>query len=240
MSKKVKYQVFISSTYLDLKEERQNIVKAVLSSANIPAGMELFSAGNTTQWELITKWIDESDMYVLLLGGRYGSIEPNSKLSYTELEYDYAVVKKKNLFALVLDDEYLKTKQKSTDTVILESDNIEKFNQFKKKVLSNISAFCTNRDQIEVETLKSILQFQENSPHNMKGWIPADGEKVNKNIDFLQAYIDARDGNNETKIKTFDSLNDAKKELGSGQEFYYSQANLDGVPSPGGKTIHRT
>ncbi len=207
MSKRVKYQVFISSTYLDLKEERQNIVQAVLSSANIPAGMELFSAGNTTQWELITKWIDESDMYVLLLGGRYGSIEPKSQLSYTELEYNYAVEKKKNLFALVLDDEYLKAKQKSTDTVILENENIEKHELFKKKVLSNISAFCKNRDQIEVETLKSILHFQENGPENMKGWIPANGENVDKKTDFLQAYINAKDGKMIT-LKSFENLSE--------------------------------
>ncbi|EOB9332781.1 DUF4062 domain-containing protein (plasmid) [Staphylococcus aureus] len=37
---KIKYQIFISSTYLDLIEERQAVVEAVLNSNNIPAGME--------------------------------------------------------------------------------------------------------------------------------------------------------------------------------------------------------
>ena len=45
MTKK-KLQVFISSTYTDLLEERQSSVEAVLRPGNIPAGMELFSAGN--------------------------------------------------------------------------------------------------------------------------------------------------------------------------------------------------
>jgi hypothetical protein len=46
MIPKRRLQVFISSTFLDLKEERQAAVEAVLRAGHIPAGMELFSAGN--------------------------------------------------------------------------------------------------------------------------------------------------------------------------------------------------
>ena len=83
-----KYQIFISSTYIDLIDERQAAVEAILQSGHIPAGMELFAASNQSQWEIIKKWIDESDIYMLILGGRYGSIEQTSGLSYTELEYN--------------------------------------------------------------------------------------------------------------------------------------------------------
>lgn len=96
-------QIFISSTYTDLIEERQKAVEAILNAGHIPAGMELFKAGRS-QMETIKKWIDESDVYCLLLGGRYGSIEEESGLSYTELEYKYAVSKEKPLFAIVLDN----------------------------------------------------------------------------------------------------------------------------------------
>ena len=88
---KKKLQVFISSTYKDLQDERQAAVEAVLSTNNIPAGMELFKAGNNSQWETIKRWINDSDVYMLILGGRYGSIEPTSKKSYTHLEYEYAI-----------------------------------------------------------------------------------------------------------------------------------------------------
>ncbi|MEB3312161.1 MAG: DUF4062 domain-containing protein [Snowella sp.] len=74
-----KLQVFVSSTYLDLKSERQAAVEAILTAGHIPAGMELFSAGDQSQWEVIKEWIDESDVFLLILGGRYGSIEPNSQ-----------------------------------------------------------------------------------------------------------------------------------------------------------------
>ncbi|WP_427500748.1 DUF4062 domain-containing protein [Methylomonas sp. MED-D] len=78
-------QVFVSSTYEDLKLERQAAVEAILVAGHIPAGMELFTAGDESQMEVIKQWIDESDVYLLILGGRYGSIEPASGKSYTHL-----------------------------------------------------------------------------------------------------------------------------------------------------------
>ena len=57
----------------------------------MPAGMELFPASNDTQWNWIRKVIDESDYYIVIVGGRYGSVHPESGISYTEMEYRYAV-----------------------------------------------------------------------------------------------------------------------------------------------------
>src|SRR5262252_3931543 len=101
---KKRLQVFVSSTFNDLKNERQAAVEAILSAGHIPAGMELFAAGDESQMEVIKQWIDESDVYLLILGGRYGSIESKSGKSYTQLEYDYALSKSKPLFACVITD----------------------------------------------------------------------------------------------------------------------------------------
>jgi hypothetical protein len=97
-------QVFVSSTYTDLKEERQAAVSAILTAEHIPAGMELFTAGDESQMDVIKQWIDESDVYLLILGGRYGTIEPKSGKSYTQLEYEYAVDKGMPLFACVINE----------------------------------------------------------------------------------------------------------------------------------------
>ena len=85
-----KYQVFISSTFDDLKEHRDAVVKAVLQLGHLPVGMEMFNAGDQTQWETIKSYIDSSDYYLVILAHRYGSKDPASGLSYTEKEYDYA------------------------------------------------------------------------------------------------------------------------------------------------------
>jgi hypothetical protein len=92
MISQVRYQIFVSSTYEDLREERQQATQAILEAGSFPAGMELFPASDDTLWELIKRVIEESDYYVVIVGGRYGNIGPNG-LSYTEMEYDYAIDK---------------------------------------------------------------------------------------------------------------------------------------------------
>lgn len=87
------YQVFVSSTYNDLKEERQKVIEALLTKGCIPIGMENFPAANDEQMVIIKKLIDDCDYYILIIGGKYGSIEEKSGKSYTQLEYEYALSK---------------------------------------------------------------------------------------------------------------------------------------------------
>jgi hypothetical protein len=56
----------------------------------IPSGIEVFPAISGTPVDLIKKIIDGCDYYLLILGGRYGSIGPDG-ISYTEMEYQYAL-----------------------------------------------------------------------------------------------------------------------------------------------------
>ena len=88
-----KYQVFVSSTYQDLIEERQKVIEALISKNCFPVGMEYFPAANEEQFAVIKRLIDRCDYYILILGGRYGSIEPKTGKSYTQLEYEYALEK---------------------------------------------------------------------------------------------------------------------------------------------------
>jgi Domain of unknown function (DUF4062) len=92
MISQVRYQIFVSSTYEDLREERQQATQAILESSCFPSGMEFFPASDDTQWELIKRIIEESDYYIIIVAGRYGSLGPEGT-SYTEMEYDYAVQK---------------------------------------------------------------------------------------------------------------------------------------------------
>lgn len=165
----VKYQIFISSTYIDLKEERQATVEAILKKGHIPAGMELFSANNKSQWEVIKKWIDNSDIYVLLLGGRYGSINNETDLSYTEMEYEYAIEKSKPFFTLVLDDEILN--KKPTDIIEQYEFDNPKYIEFKEKTTSNMCTFPKNIDQIKIEINNSLDELIKDNKNKMFGWI---------------------------------------------------------------------
>lgn len=87
---KKKFQVFISSTYLDLKDERKAVEQVIIRSGDIPVGMEAFPAADEEQFEFIKTIIDSCDYYVLIIAGMYGSVD-NAGISYTEKEYRYAV-----------------------------------------------------------------------------------------------------------------------------------------------------
>lgn len=87
-----RYQFFVSSTFEDLREEREAVVRAVLRSSHIPAGMEDFTSNHDRGWKVIKRSIDASDYYILVIAGKYGSTFPDDPegLSWTHKEYRYA------------------------------------------------------------------------------------------------------------------------------------------------------
>ena len=95
-----KHQVFVSSTYEDLQKERQEVIHVLLELDCIPSGMELFPAADEDQWSLIKGVIDDCDYYIVIVAGRYGSIGPD-EVSYTEMEYLYAVENDKPVVAFL-------------------------------------------------------------------------------------------------------------------------------------------
>ena len=94
------YQVFVSSTYSDLKDERRSVSETLAKAGYIPAGMELFPATDQQQLEFIKRVIDRCDYYVVIVGGRYGSLA-DDKISFTDKEYEYAVRKKIPILAFL-------------------------------------------------------------------------------------------------------------------------------------------
>lgn len=178
---KKKLQVFISSTYIDLVEERQAAVQAVLDSGHIPAGMELFKAGNETQLDTIYKWIDNSDVYMLILGGRYGSVEEKSQKSYTRLEYEYAISKGIPIFSVILTEDFLKEKVVVlSNEKIYEQNNKEKYNEFKELVLSKIVRMVSDSKDIQLAIHTTLVDFL--SDYDMVGWVRANDTEANTDL----------------------------------------------------------
>ncbi|MBD8459583.1 DUF4062 domain-containing protein [Enterobacter hormaechei] len=211
---KRKLQVFVSSTFTDLIEERQAAVSAILKAGHIPAGMELFTAADRSQMDIIKNWIDESDVYMLILGGRYGSIEPTTGKSYTELEYDYAVQQGKALFAVVIKEEALEKKVKEYGTDFLERDEPKALSEFKKKVLSNISSFFEDVKDIRLCVHESLSDFSAN--RKLKGWVSADEiidthdlaeeiKKLNEENRKLKSDIETKDKKIKSLINNKDT-----------------------------------
>lgn len=147
-----KMQVFISSTYTDLVEERQNAVKIILCSGHIPAGMELFGQDDREQWEVIKEWIDASDVFLIMVKNRYGSICSETKKSYTQMEYEYALQKNKPIIKLVINDFINKD----------ECDDYPALQHFRDEI-RNGGTDSTIHDEVEfTHRITTMLQYYEN------------------------------------------------------------------------------
>ncbi|GEL76307.1 DUF4062 domain-containing protein [Tenuibacillus multivorans] len=203
-----KLQVFVSSTFEDLQDERQAAVSSILNSGHIPAGMELFKAGDESQKETIKKWISESDVFLLILGGRYGSIDEESGKSYTHWEYDHAGELEIPRFAIVIDDDALEEKVKVNGSEVKEFKNHQLYEDFKADVLSKMSKFYSDIKDIKLAILESLKEFERNP--DLKGWVS--GKEIQDNEQTLTDNNELLKENNKLKEQIYKLENQLEKE----------------------------
>lgn len=133
----------------------------------IPAGMELFPAADEEQWEFIKKVIDDCDYYLLIVGGRYGSVAEDG-LSYTEKEFDYAVANGIKVIALVHETPDSLPRDKTE----IEPENYQKLQQFKAKVGDGrLVRFWDNASQLSGLVALSLNKTIKMYPAT--GWVRA-------------------------------------------------------------------
>jgi hypothetical protein len=200
-----RYQVFVSSTYADLKNERQAVIRTVMEANCIPAGMELFPAADEQQLAFIKRVIDDCDYYLLIIGGRYGSVSETG-ISYTEQEYEYAVSRKLPVIALIhaRPDEipYGKSEQ--------DQGLRERLTKFKAKVTTGrLVKFWEKPEDLPGLVALSLLNAFNMSP--AVGWVRADKEasvEVLGEINQLRkenAYLHERASSAEQALSAFTS-----------------------------------
>jgi len=160
---KNKYQIFISSTYEDLKDEREQVIRAILEMGHFPVGMEMFSAGDDKQWKLITRQINASDYYVVIVAHRYGSMD--GLISYTEKEYTYALRRGIPILGFVISD----TAKWPIEKREKEQNKIDALEKFKVKVkLKSWKPWETLND-LYARVPIALINQMENTPRI--GWI---------------------------------------------------------------------
>jgi len=162
-----RYQVFISSTYSDLIEERKEIMQVLLEQDAIPAGMELFPAADQDQWTLIKKVIDASDYYVIVVAGRYGSMGPDG-ISYTEMEFRYAKDTGKPIIGFIHQEPGKIAADFSEQT----PEGRAKLEEFKKLVKSKPCRFYTTPDGLGSAVGRSLTALIKSTP--AIGWVRGD------------------------------------------------------------------
>ena len=162
-----RHQVFVSSTYTDLVKERSEVMQALLELECMPAGMELFPAANDTQWEWIKRVIDESDYYIVIVAARYGSTSRESGLSFTEMEYRYAIERGKPVIGFLLED----VSQVPTKNSEQQATKQKKLVAFRDLVKTRLCKYYTSPPDLGAKVSRSITQLKKQHP--TPGWVRA-------------------------------------------------------------------
>lgn len=169
-------------------------MQALLELDCIPAGMELFPAADAGQWSLIKKVIDDSDYYILIVGGRYGSTTSDG-ISYTQKEYEYAESTGKPIIGFV---------HKNPDDIALgkselNEDNRSKLNEFRELVQQRVIKYWVSPTELGSVVSRSLIQLIKSRPSS--GWVRADKVpdvdatneilRLRKKIDELEIEVEA-------------------------------------------------
>ncbi|MET3974048.1 DUF4062 domain-containing protein [Cellulosimicrobium sp. 4261] len=180
MTSDKRYQVFVSSTYRDLTEERQAVVTTLLEVDAFPAGMELFPATDDDAWTLIESVINDSDYYLLVIGGKYGSVDATLDISYTEREYDTAVKLGKPIMAFLHGEPGTLTFNASE----IDPDRRAKLEAFRKKVqASRHVKYWTSPEDLAGKVARTWHSFTKRYPAT--GWIRADQASSRESLEEL-------------------------------------------------------
>ncbi len=162
-----KYQVFVSSTYEDLQAERQEVIHALLELDCIPSGMELFPAADEDQWSLIKGVIEDCDYYLIIIGGRYGSTGPEG-LSYTEMEYRYAMEKGKPIIAFLHRDPTSLPAKRTEKT----ADGQKKLEEFRNLTQKKMCKYWETAKELGSVASRGLISLQRKHPG--MGWVKGD------------------------------------------------------------------
>ena len=158
-------------------------MQALLELDCMPSGMELFPAANEEQWEWIKKVIDGSDYYVVVLGGRYGTISKHTGLSYTEMEYRYALEVGKPVIGFIHEQPEKIEKGKSESSTKAN----EKLDSFRELVSSKLCKYWSNPSDLGAKVSRSITQLIKHHP--AAGWINADMVSENTSKELLALRV---------------------------------------------------
>ncbi|WP_454844054.1 DUF4062 domain-containing protein [Pseudomonas gorinensis] len=158
---------------------------------------QLFPATNEDQWSLIKKVIDDSDYYIVVLAGRYGSVGPSGQ-SYTEMEYRYALETGKPILGFIHRNiGELPAKFSETST-----ENREKLESFHELVKQKLCKFWETPAELGGHVSRSLIKLTKSHP--AIGWVRGNlvpNESAAEEILSLRRRIDELELENQS-IKT--------------------------------------
>ena len=150
-----------------MKEERFEVLKALLELDCIPCGMEYFPAASEDQWSYIRELIVECDYYVVIVAGRYGSTD-EAGVSYTEKEYDFAVEQGIPAIGFIHPDPSGRPARFTEAT----EEGRRKLTDFTRKVQRKLCKHWSTPAELGAVVSRGISHLMRRTPRT--GWVRAD------------------------------------------------------------------
>lgn len=168
---------FISSTYTDLIQFRKFTIQyfkdLTRDKTGDTAAMEFFDASESTCKEECLRNLASSDIVIGIYGSRYGSIDDETNLSMTEVEFDYAVKHGKPILGFVTRDSLEEKQEKFIHGKVFK----------RNKSCARFSTLVEYADRL-YETLKSYLNgFEGFSYDSLWGDVKELRDQVNEEIE---------------------------------------------------------
>lgn len=199
------FQVFVSSTFEDLRDARKEVSSALLKSDCFPVGMELFPAADLEQFEYIKQVISESDYFVLVSAGKYGTLHPETGISYTEMEYDYALEIGKPVVRLLHKSPFEDLKGAAIESTDAGKSKLRKFREKLSK--SRLVNYWDDPKDLGQQTVLALLDLKKRSPK--QGWVRGENAltvDILKELETLRTKI--KSNAQETKAEQVVSFSD--------------------------------
>ena len=212
------YRVFISSTYIDMIPYRDALQTAITNCDSVAYGMERFVPAPIRPLDRCYEEIAGSQIYILLLGHRYGEIDNDSGKSYTELEYDKAKEMGLPILAFLLDTDKVGTPAKFRESDAQYNALIRFKNDLKNSKEITIGEFTSEKDLQEkatraiketIDRLQAVVQTAEDPSIGAKLYAKfiKRPERYKGREAILRVRMDGRYGDSRLREELYEAFN---------------------------------
>mgnify|MGYP001132172724 FL=1 len=146
------WRIFISSTYEDMLPYREAVSDALTSIEHLPIGMEQFVSTPDRSLDVCLTDVRRCQLYVVLVGMRYGSIDDETGKSFTELEYEEALKNNIPVLAFVINENECPVLPKFVDTGV----SAEKLKHFKNRLDERMTSRFTSVEHLKELVIRSV------------------------------------------------------------------------------------
>jgi len=148
--------VMISSTVLDLPEHREEARSACEQQNMLPMMMERMPASASNAIRESTAMVDDADVYLEIIGFRYGYVPSGNTLSITEMEYDRAIELGIPCLVFLMDDSHSVRRGD-----VEQGANATKLEAFRQRLTAtHVVKFFTSPQDLRAHIVNALSQFR--------------------------------------------------------------------------------